>query len=192
MLEQAKSYAGLGRVVWREADAMALPFPDEAFEYVICQFGVIFFPDKQTAFREVLRVLRPGGQFLFNVWGDTEGTARKLVQDVVGESLSRGPTSLVAPEYNDIATVGAELTAAGFISVTAEKVSKRTHSGSAREAAIANCHGGLLRAQIEKFAPDRLDEITDAVEAAIAARFGHGSIDAPIHAILFTGVGPVD
>jgi SAM-dependent methyltransferase len=99
MLEQAKSYAGLGRVVWREADAMALPFPDEAFEYVICQFGVIFFPDKQTAFREVLRVLRPGGQFLFNVWGDTEGTARKLVQDVVGESLSRGPTSLVAPEY---------------------------------------------------------------------------------------------
>jgi SAM-dependent methyltransferase len=171
---------------------MALPFPDETFEYGICQFGVMFFPDKQTAFREALRVLRPGGQFLFNVWGDTEGTARKLVQDVVGECLSRDPTSLVAPEYNDIATVCAELTGAGFISVTAEKVSKRTRSGSAREAAIANCHGGLLRAQIAKFAPDRLDEITDAVAAAIAARFGHGLIDAPIHAILFTGVRPVD
>jgi ubiquinone/menaquinone biosynthesis C-methylase UbiE len=190
MLQQAKSHAGLGRVVWREADAMALPFPDETFEYVICQFGVMFFPDKQTGFREALRVLRPGGQFLFNVWGDTEGSARKLVQDVVGECLSRDPRSLVAPEYNDIETVCAGSTAAGFISVTAEKVSKRTHSGSAREAAIANCHGGLLRAQIEKLAPDRLDEITDAVAAAIAARFGDGPIDAPIHAILFTGVSP--
>src|ERR1700730_5589034 len=85
---------------------------------------------------------------------------------------------------------GDSTTAAGFISVTAEKVSKRAYSGSAREAAIANCHGGLLRAQIEKFAPDRLNEITDAVAAAIAARFGDGPIDAPIHAILFTGVRP--
>ena len=48
MLEQAKSHAGLGRIAWREADAMELPFPDEAFEYVICQFGVMFFRDKQT------------------------------------------------------------------------------------------------------------------------------------------------
>jgi len=72
--------------------------------------------------------------------------------------------------------------------VSAEKVSKRTRSASAREAAIANCHGGMLRAQIDELAPGRLDEITGAVEAAFAARFGDGPVDAPIHAILFTGV----
>jgi ubiquinone/menaquinone biosynthesis C-methylase UbiE len=191
MLEQAKSYGGLARVVWREADAMALPFPDEAFNYVVCQFGVMFFRDKQTGFGEALRVLRPGGEFLFNVWGDKEGTARLLAQKVVGEHLSRDPASLVAPEYNDIERVSAELAAAGFAFIRAEKVSKTTHSASAREAAVANCHGGLLRAQIDKFAPGRLDEITDAVEAAFAARFGDGPIDAPIHAILFTGVKPL-
>ncbi len=187
MLEQAKTYAGLERVAWREADAMALPFPDGAFDYVVCQFGVMFFPDKPAAFREARRVLRPGGQFLFNVWGDKKGTARGLAEQVVGEKLSRDPASLVAPEYNDIETVSADLAAAGFAFVRAEKVSKITLSASAREAAIANCHGGMLRAQIDKLAPGRLDEITGAVEAAFLARFGDGPIDAPIHAILFTG-----
>ena len=173
---------------------MALPFPDEAFDHVVCQFGVMFFPDKRAGFREARRVLRPGGRFLFNVWGDKTGTARLLAEQVVGEKLSRDPASLVAPEYNDIVTVTADLAAAGFVSVSAEKVAKRTRSASARAAAIANCHGGMLRAQIDKLAPGRLAEITGAVEAAFAARFGDGPVDAPIHAILFTalrdGAGP--
>jgi ubiquinone/menaquinone biosynthesis C-methylase UbiE len=190
MLEQAKTHAGVQRVAWREADAMALPFPDEAFDHVVCQFGVMFFPDKRAGFREAWRVLRPGGRFLFNVWGDKRGTARLLAEQVVGEKLSRDPASLVAPEYNDIETVKADLAAAGFVSVSAENVSKRTRSASAREAAVANCHGGMLRAQIDKLAPGRLDDITDAVEAAFAVRFGNGPVEAPLHAIVFTGVVP--
>jgi ubiquinone/menaquinone biosynthesis C-methylase UbiE len=190
MLEQAKCHPGLERVVWRDADAMALPFSDAAFGYVVCQFGVMFFPDKRAAFRETGRVLRPGGQFLFNVWGDKRGTARLLAEQIVGEKLSRDPASLVAPEYNDVERVRADLAAAGFVSVTVESVSKHTRSPSAREAAVANCHGGMLRAQIDKFAPGRLDEITGAVEAAFAARFGSGPVEAPINALLFTGAVP--
>jgi ubiquinone/menaquinone biosynthesis C-methylase UbiE len=190
MLEQAKTYVGLERVVWREADAMAPPFPDGAFDHVVCQFGVMFFPEKRAAFREVRRVLRPGGQFLFNVWCDKEGTARLLAEQVVGEKLSRDPARLVAPEYNDIETVATDLTAAGFASVHFVKVSKTTFSASAREAAVANCYGGMLRAQIDKLAPGRLDEITDAVEAAFATRFGNGPIEAPLHALLFKAVKP--
>jgi ubiquinone/menaquinone biosynthesis C-methylase UbiE len=192
MLEQAKCHAGLGRVIWREADAMALPFAGAAFDHVVCQFGVMFFPDKRGAFRETRRVLRPGGRFLFNVWGDKRGTARLLAEQIVGEKLARDPASLVAPEYNDVATIRNDLTAAGFVSVSAEIVSKVTHAPSAHEAAIANCHGGMLRTQIDKFAPGRLDEITGAVESAFAARFGDGPVEAPIHAILFVAVAPGD
>jgi ubiquinone/menaquinone biosynthesis C-methylase UbiE len=53
------------RVRWQQADVLGLPFEDSAFDAIVCQFGVMFFPDKQTAFREALRVLKPRGRFLF-------------------------------------------------------------------------------------------------------------------------------
>jgi SAM-dependent methyltransferase len=41
------------QVDFRPADAMALPFPDSVFDAVVCQFGVMFFPDKDASYREV-------------------------------------------------------------------------------------------------------------------------------------------
>src|SRR2546423_3340642 len=97
MLDQAKSHAGIQRVEWQEADALALPFGDRLFDCVVCQFGVMFFPDKQAGFREALRVLRPGGRFLFSVWGNREGSVLEVATKVVGEFLRRDPVSLVSP-----------------------------------------------------------------------------------------------
>jgi len=191
MLVQAKSHAGLERVQWQEADALSLPFANQQFDYIVCQFGVMFFPDKVAGFREALRVLRSGGRFLFSVWGDRfPSTVSDVVVTVVGRFLSRDPESLVSPPYNDVARVQADLAAAGFTSITAEDVIRSAHSGSPREAAISQCHGGLVRAAIDAHMPDRLDEITDASTAAIAARFGSGPIESPMHAILFTAARP--
>ncbi len=55
-------------VDFRHADAAALPFADDSFDAVVCQFGVMFFPDKDRSYREIHRVLAPGGRYLFNVW----------------------------------------------------------------------------------------------------------------------------
>jgi|SRR4051812_39990243 SAM-dependent methyltransferase len=68
MLDHAATKPGLSRVQFRQADAAKLPFDNEAFDAVVCQFGAMFFPDRPAAFREVYRVLKPGGRFLFNVW----------------------------------------------------------------------------------------------------------------------------
>src|SRR5689334_25219407 len=57
------------RADWRQADAQELPFPDGGFDLVVCQFGVMFFPDRPAAYAEVRRVLGPGGRFLFSSWG---------------------------------------------------------------------------------------------------------------------------
>ena len=72
MLDFAARRAGVDRVVWRQADALALPFPDAAFDAVLCQFGVMFFQDKVAGYREAFRVLKPGGLFAFSVWDQIE------------------------------------------------------------------------------------------------------------------------
>jgi SAM-dependent methyltransferase len=50
------------KIEWREGRAESLPFPDEGFDAVVSQFGLMFFEDRPAAFREMMRVLRPGGR----------------------------------------------------------------------------------------------------------------------------------
>src|SRR5215210_4122406 len=67
MLDYAQTkLVTLKNVEWRQADIAALPFSDASFAAVVCQFGLMFVPDKQAAFREACRVLRKGGLFTFN------------------------------------------------------------------------------------------------------------------------------
>ena len=72
MLDHASALGTKRPVEWRQADAMQLPFQDATFDAVVCQFGVMFFPEKSRAFSEARRVLRPGGVFIFNVWDRIE------------------------------------------------------------------------------------------------------------------------
>jgi ubiquinone/menaquinone biosynthesis C-methylase UbiE len=73
MLEVARTKFRPGEAVdFRPADAASLPFADGAFDAVVCQFGVMFFPQKETAFREAHRVLSQGGHYLFS--GTRTGT----------------------------------------------------------------------------------------------------------------------
>src|SRR5262249_32568650 len=70
MLDYAKarhSGADRERIEWKQADAQALPFREQSFDVVACQFGVMFFPDKVQGYKEARRVLKPGGQFIFTV-----------------------------------------------------------------------------------------------------------------------------
>jgi ubiquinone/menaquinone biosynthesis C-methylase UbiE len=76
MLDYARSRVPPSdRLVWQVADAAALPFSAESFDALACQFGLMFVPDKATAFREARRVLRPHGLFFFNVWSRLDENA---------------------------------------------------------------------------------------------------------------------
>lgn len=74
-----------GRIEWKQADALALPFEDQSFDVVTCQFGVMFFPDKVQGYKKARRVLKPGGQFLFNVW---DRISENEFADIVTEALA--------------------------------------------------------------------------------------------------------
>lgn len=54
-------------ITWQEGSALALPFPDETFDLVLCQQGLQFFPDRVVALKEMRRVLRPRGRITLSV-----------------------------------------------------------------------------------------------------------------------------
>ncbi|MDI6693169.1 MAG: bifunctional demethylmenaquinone methyltransferase/2-methoxy-6-polyprenyl-1,4-benzoquinol methylase UbiE [Anaerosomatales bacterium] len=61
---KAARYDGPTRISFAHADAQALPFPDASFDVVTIAFGVRNLPDRAANFREVRRVLRPGGRYV--------------------------------------------------------------------------------------------------------------------------------
>ncbi len=100
------------RISWRKADAQALPFEDAAFDLVCCQFGVMFFPDRQSGYREAKRVLKPGGCFLFNVWDRIEENVfANDVTNALAEVFPSDPPRFLARTphgYHDTALIRSE------------------------------------------------------------------------------------
>ena len=187
MLDHAAAVGTVRPVQWRQADAQKLPFEDESFDVVACQFGVMFFPDKALAFAEARRVLRPGGVFLFNVWDAIE---HNEFADVVTRALEK-PFPLDPPRfmprvphgYHDAAVIADDLARGGFAASPGfTTLSERSRAASPRVVATAYCQGTPLRNEIEARDAGRLGDVTDIAEAAIASRFGSGTVDGKIQA----------
>ena len=191
MLDQAALTGTKRGVEWRQADAMALPFADGAFDAVVCQFGVMFFPDKAKAFAEVRRVLGPGGVFIFNVW---DGIAENEFADTVTRALEAmfpddPPRFLVRTPhgYHERAAIEGDLVNGGFgTAAQFATVAARSRAESARGAALAYCQGSPLRNEIEARGLSRLDEVTEAAALALARRFGAGAVDGKMQALVVT------
>ena len=190
MIALARSLCMADGVEWRQADAMSLPFPDGSFDAVLCQFGVMFFPDKHVAFGEARRVLAPTGRVFFNVWERLETNPyAEVITSVLGEMFPDDPPLFLARlpyGYHDVDSIRRMLQEAGFDRIEAERVEKAGPSPSATDVATGFCQGTPLRNEIEARNASRLDEATRATAAALAARFGEGPLTEPTAAILVT------
>ncbi|TPK95419.1 methyltransferase domain-containing protein [Mesorhizobium sp. B2-4-12] len=193
MLDYAASrQAPDGRIQWRQADALALPFENAAFDLVCCQFGAMFFPNRLSAYREAKRVLKPGGYFLFNVWDRIE---ENVFADDVTNALARifpdDPPRFLARTphgYHDKALIRSELEDAGFSQVVIETRAEQSRASSPRIPAVAYCQGTVLRTEIEARDPGKLDAATDYAASAIADRHGSGEVAAKIQAHIVMAV----
>jgi ubiquinone/menaquinone biosynthesis C-methylase UbiE len=187
MLDMAAEMGTSRPVEWRPADAMQLPFDEGTFDAVVCQFGVMFFPDKPKAFSEARRVLRPGGVLLFNVWDRIEENEFADTVTTALESLfPKDPPRFLARTphgYHDVAVVGRDLQGGGFVSPPqVETVAARSKAASPRIPSLAYCQGTPLRSEIEARDKTRLAEATDLAATAVARRFGSGAVDSKIQA----------
>jgi len=187
MLDYAASRQGPdSRITWRQADAMALPFENAAFDLVCCQFGAMFFPDRLSAYREAKRVLKPGGHFLFNVWDrieendfadDVTNALARIFPDDPPRFMARTPHG-----YHDTALIRRELEQAGFSRVVIETIAAQSRASSPRIPATAYCQGTPLRNEIEARDAGKLEAATDYAASAIADRHGRGEVAAKIQA----------
>jgi ubiquinone/menaquinone biosynthesis C-methylase UbiE len=192
MVDFAAVQEGSAGVTWRQADAQSLPFEDQSFDAVVCQFGVMFFPDKRAAYREALRVLKPGGRYLFNVWDRIEDNeVPQIVTEALATVFPQDPPRFLARTphgYHDPTTIRDDVQAAGFKQIAIDTVERRSRAPSPRDPAVGFCQGTPLRNEIEARDKSRLEEATDAAARAVAARFGTGKVDGKIQALVVTAV----
>ena len=73
---------------WQQGSAEALPFADQAFDAVVSQFGLMFFPDPVAGLREMMRVLVPGGRLAVAVWGSLADTPAYAAEVALVERLA--------------------------------------------------------------------------------------------------------
>jgi SAM-dependent methyltransferase len=180
------------RAQWQQADAQDLPFDDERFDLVVCQFGVMFFPDKPSAFREARRVLTPEGSMLFSTWDaiDTHGYAAALAAGVEHAFPDGPPTFMgaVPHGYSAVGEVVADLTAGGLERLSTESVTLDGHAGSAADIALGFCTGTPLRVAIETRGD--LAASTAVISETMTSRLGEGPVTCEMTAYVFEAKPP--
>jgi SAM-dependent methyltransferase len=145
------------------------------FDLVVCQFGVMFFPDKLKAYDEAKRVLRSGGRFLFTTWDSLPANDfARCVDECLASLFPSNPPDFLrnlSYSYFDIASIKAQMSSAGFDAISCDRI-ELTSVAAAHDIAAAFCQGTPLREEIESRAPARISEIVDEVAEQMESRHG--------------------
>ncbi len=184
---------GEARLEWRQADATKLPFDDRSFDAVVCQFGLMFFPDKAAGVAEAFRALKPGGIYLFNVWDALEHNAfARITHETVASFFPTDPPQFYTIPFSlhDPAPIRGWLDAAGFTGVEWLRVPKVGTSPSAAHAVTGLIEGNPIYTAIMERRPELLAEIKLAVAGRLAAELGDRPMRCRLRALVFSARRP--
>jgi len=194
MLDRAQSKFRPGeQAEFQTADAMLLPFRDEAFDAVACQFGVMFFPDPDRCNREVFRVLEPGGAYVFNSWASHEDNPfGRIAHEVVASFFLEDPPQFYKVPFScsDPAPIRASLAEAGFVEIETAAVTRRGTIPDAEAFARGLIYGNPAIAEILARGGVDPDMLVEALAAALQKEFGNAPGHMPLKALVFEARRP--
>jgi ubiquinone/menaquinone biosynthesis C-methylase UbiE len=174
-------------ITWREASAMAMPFPDGSFDIVYCQLGLQFFPDRRAALREMYRVPGPGGRLGLMVWRSIEYSpgfeafADMLARHVSSEAARtmRAPFALGdADELREL------IRAAGFGEIAIRQVTGAARFRSATRFVQDQVAGSSLAGQVAKVSGEARAALVRDIGEALRSYLAGGAPAFPIEAHL--------
>ncbi|HEX2802526.1 MAG TPA: class I SAM-dependent methyltransferase [Sphingomicrobium sp.] len=190
MLDVAATRVSAPKVSFREADALQLPFENGSFDLVVCQFGVMFFPDKVAGNAEARRVLRDGGHYLVAIWDEIERnplshlahrTMQALFPDNPPMFMKRGPFS-----YGDSGQIRSDLQEAGFAEIRIDTVELKSRSPSAHDAAYGLTYGSPMGVELAEYGGEALDRTFAKFAEGAKAMEGPEGFEAPMSAHIVT------
>jgi ubiquinone/menaquinone biosynthesis C-methylase UbiE len=189
MLDHARAAIGEDpRINWEVADMCDLNFDSGTFDAVVCQFGVMFAPDKAAAFREAFRVLRPGGRFLFNVWDSIEKNPFASIANdtITGFFPANPPTFYQTPfGFHDQPKIRKMLETAGFAKVNDVIVSLRSQAPTAGDFARGLVEGNPVLNEIQARGGVVAEVVIKELAGRISKKLGGRPVPVHLQAIVF-------
>jgi len=191
MIDVAKKTIGEEGITYQLADAQELPFDDNCFDLVVCQFGFMFFPDKPKAFSEAYRVLQTDGCLLFNTWDKIENNQLvNTANTIVTKFFDNDPPAFYKTPFSmyDEDILRKLMQDAGFRNIEITKVTKEGVTPTSENAVMGLINGNPINIEITDRDPAALEKISKEVESEIIKRFGSGPIVTELNAIVCKGI----
>lgn len=189
MLEVAKQRVTDKNITWQQADAMALPFAENNFDAVVCQYGIMFYPDKLVGMQEAFRVLKKGGTYLFNVWDTVDvNPMAKTAREIIMSFFENDPPAFynIPFGYNDSEQISGSLRQAGFSNIHFETLKKECISQSATKMSDGLVEGNPIANAIRERNPGAVSVLTEKVTKALIEKFGDAPCKTFMQAIVFS------